>query len=146
MEYHGTNFLEPPPIEIEGGEPEWEVEKILGDRTYRKKKQYLVRWKDYSPAHDSWVDESDLHSAELLSDYQAAQSAHQSARTNPSSQSAKDKNKQTNGRRRSQRHSSTISTLYSDDLNSPSNAPSSLHTPHRHLKLEVPSESPSSSN
>ena len=91
--YHGMNFLEPPPIEIEGGEPEWEVEKILRDWTYRKKKQYLIRWKDYSPVHDSWVDESDLHLAGLLSDYQAAQSAHQSASTNPSSQSAKDKNK-----------------------------------------------------
>jgi len=43
MEYHKVNFLEPSPIEIEEGEPEWEVEKVLGDRTYRKKKQYLVR-------------------------------------------------------------------------------------------------------
>src|SRR5579863_8327058 len=93
MEYHRANFLEPPPIEIEGEELKWEVEKILGDRTYRKKKQYLVRWKDYSPAYDSWMDESDLHSEELLSNYQATQSAHQSASINPSSQSAKDKNK-----------------------------------------------------
>src|SRR5579863_8277355 len=69
MEYHGTNFLEPPPIEIEGGELEWEVEKILRDRTYRKKKQYLVRWKDYLPAHDSWVDESDLHAPKLIEEF-----------------------------------------------------------------------------
>jgi hypothetical protein len=38
---HGLNFLEPPPDLIEG-EPEWEVERILGDRIYRKKKQYLI--------------------------------------------------------------------------------------------------------
>src|SRR5579863_5640497 len=92
------------------------------------------------------MDESDLHSAELLNNYQATQSAHQSASTNPSPQSARDKNKWTNGRRCSQRHSSTIRTMYSDDLDSSADAHSSLHTPHRHLKLEVLSESPSSSN
>ena len=40
-ETHGPNFLEPPPDIIEG-EPEWEVERIIGQRTYRQKKQYLV--------------------------------------------------------------------------------------------------------
>src|SRR5487761_1339764 len=65
---HGLNFLEPPPDIIEG-EPEWEVEKILSERTYRNKQQYLVRWKDYSPAHDSWVDEADIHAAELIKQY-----------------------------------------------------------------------------
>jgi Integrase zinc binding domain len=38
---HGPNFLEPPPDLIEG-KPEWEVEMILGDRIYKKKKQYLI--------------------------------------------------------------------------------------------------------
>jgi Chromo (CHRromatin Organisation MOdifier) domain len=72
---HGPNFLEPPPDLVEG-EPEWEVEQILGDRTYRKKKQYLIRWKGYAPAHDSWQDESDIHAPELLEAYkQKAQSA-----------------------------------------------------------------------
>jgi hypothetical protein len=31
MEEHGVNFTEPPPDLIKG-EPEWEVEKILGSR------------------------------------------------------------------------------------------------------------------
>jgi hypothetical protein len=50
---HGPNFLEPPPDIIEG-EPEWEVEKIIKERTFGhwKKKQYLMRWKGYSPSHD----------------------------------------------------------------------------------------------
>jgi len=65
---HGLNFLEPPP-DLINGEEEWEIEKILGHRTYRKKKQYLIRWKGYAPAHDSWTDESGLHAPELLADY-----------------------------------------------------------------------------
>jgi hypothetical protein len=52
MEKHGPNFLEPPPDIIEG-EPEWEVEQILDHWQVRNKTQYLIRWKDYSPVHDS---------------------------------------------------------------------------------------------
>jgi hypothetical protein len=63
-EKHGPNFLEPPP-ELIDGEPEWEVEQILGDRTYRRKKQFLIRWKGYAPAHDSWTDESDINAPPL---------------------------------------------------------------------------------
>ena len=48
---HGPNFLELP-LNIIEGEPEWEVEKVLSEHTYQNKQQYLVRWKDYSPAHD----------------------------------------------------------------------------------------------
>jgi len=67
MEQHGPNFLELPPDIIEG-KPEWEVEKIIKIRLYGywKKKQYLVRWKDYSPVHDLWVNEEDLHVPELV--------------------------------------------------------------------------------
>jgi Chromo (CHRromatin Organisation MOdifier) domain len=72
---HGPNFLEPP-LDLIEGELEWEVEQILGDRTYRKKKQYLIQWKGYAPAHDSWQDESDIHALELIEAYkQKAQSA-----------------------------------------------------------------------
>jgi len=65
---HGPNFLEPPPDLIDG-EEEWEIEKVLRRWTYWKKKQYLIRWKGYMPAHDSWVNESGLHTPELLADY-----------------------------------------------------------------------------
>jgi hypothetical protein len=67
-EKHGPNFLEPPP-ELVDGEPEWEVEQILGDRTYRRKKQFLIRWKGYAPTYDSWVDESDINAPDLLMNY-----------------------------------------------------------------------------
>ena len=65
---HGPNFLEPP-LDLINGKEEWEIEKILGHQTYWKKKQYLIRWKGYMLAHDSWADESGLHAPELLADY-----------------------------------------------------------------------------
>ena len=65
---HRPNFLEPPPDLIDGKE-EWEIEKILRHQTYWKKKQYLIWWKGYVPAHDLWTDESGLHTLELLADY-----------------------------------------------------------------------------
>jgi len=50
---HRTNFLEPPP-ELIKGEEEWESNKSLANATSaeERKLQYLVRWKDYSPAHN----------------------------------------------------------------------------------------------
>jgi Chromo (CHRromatin Organisation MOdifier) domain len=66
---YGPNFLEPPPELLEG-EPEWEVEEIMGQRQIRNKQQYLIRWKDYSPAHDSWEDESAIHTPLLIQAYQ----------------------------------------------------------------------------
>jgi hypothetical protein len=103
MEKHGPNFLEPPPELIEG-EPEWEVEQILGDRTYRRKKQFLIRWKGYAPAHDSWADESDINAPNLLMDYkkrtvskvlsQLNQSAAQSSSNESAAQSSRPKHHQ----------------------------------------------------
>ena len=69
---HGPNFTQPP-LEIINDELEWEVETITDDRTWGrwKKKQYKVRWLGYAPAHDSWVDEKDLHTSELVVEYEA---------------------------------------------------------------------------
>jgi hypothetical protein len=70
MEEHGTNFLEPPPELIEGAE-EYEVEKVLGHRTYGwwKKKQYLIKWKGYSEAHNSWEPEKNVNTLDLVKEY-----------------------------------------------------------------------------
>jgi len=64
-------FWNQPPELIEG-EEEWEIEQILGKCHFGrgKKLQYLVRWKDYSPAHDQWVDKSDITADELVEIYE----------------------------------------------------------------------------
>jgi hypothetical protein len=107
---HGPNFLKPPPDLVEG-EPEWEVEQILGDRTYHKKKQYLIQWKGYTPAHDSWEDESGIHAPELLEAYkQKAQSA-ATSRPQSANQSAPAKTPQSQSARPRTRASTHIRTL-----------------------------------
>src|SRR5438445_7062037 len=72
MKQHGPNFIEPPPDTI-GGEPEWEVEQILKSWLFghNKKLQYFIQWKGYLPSHDSWVDESEMHTLDLIKDFNA---------------------------------------------------------------------------
>jgi len=64
-EEHGCNFPEPAPDLIEG-QPEWEVEEILDSRQYRCKLQYLIRWKGYSDAHNSWEPKEAINAPVLL--------------------------------------------------------------------------------
>jgi Chromo (CHRromatin Organisation MOdifier) domain len=66
-EEHGPNFPEPPPELIEDQE-EYEVEQVLASRLYGrwKKLQYLIHWKGYSHAHDSWASADDVHAPDLV--------------------------------------------------------------------------------
>jgi Chromo (CHRromatin Organisation MOdifier) domain len=66
-EEHGPNFAEPPPELIDEQE-EYEVEQVLASRLYGrwKKLQYLIRWKGYSHAHDSWASADDVHAPDLV--------------------------------------------------------------------------------
>ena len=52
----------PEPVLLSDGE-EWEVEKILDERTRKGKKQYLVRWLGFGPMEDSWQSEVDIQNA-----------------------------------------------------------------------------------
>jgi Chromo (CHRromatin Organisation MOdifier) domain len=71
-EEHGKNFEQPPPEVIEGQE-EYEVEQIIDSRWWGhgQRLQYLLRWKGYSRAHDSWQDAAEVHAPRLVREYHA---------------------------------------------------------------------------
>jgi transposase InsO family protein len=59
----------PPPIEIQG-EQEYEVERVLDTRTYRRQKQYLVHWRGYPEAEATWEPACNLrNSQDLVAEY-----------------------------------------------------------------------------
>ena len=69
-EEHGTNYEEPPPDVIEG-EEEYEVEKVLASRKtgWHKQLQYLLQWKGYAEAQDTWENATDVHAPELIKQF-----------------------------------------------------------------------------
>ena len=69
---HGPNFPAPPPDIIEG-ETEYEVEHILNSRRAGRgcRLEYLVRWKGYSEADDSWEPRQNIHAPDLLRQFHA---------------------------------------------------------------------------
>jgi transposase InsO family protein len=64
---HGPNFPEPPPDLVKGQE-EWEVDNVLASRRFGRNKtlQYLVKWKGFSEAHNSWEPKGNLRNAGQL--------------------------------------------------------------------------------
>jgi hypothetical protein len=70
MEAYGEPYTHPPPI-MEEKEEQYEIDAILDMRRYGRKKtlQYLVHWKGYPHADDSWVNHKELHAPDLLKEY-----------------------------------------------------------------------------
>ena len=65
---NGSHYQEPAPDLIEG-QPEWEVEHIMRVRRRRNQLQYLIRWKGFSDAHDSWEPTKHLHAEQSIQDF-----------------------------------------------------------------------------
>jgi hypothetical protein len=65
----------PPPVVIDGAE-EYEVEEILDSRIRRGVQQYLVKWKGYSQADNTWQSADDVsNSQDLVDAYRARTSS-----------------------------------------------------------------------
>jgi hypothetical protein len=65
---NGNKYQEPTP-DLVDGQPEWEVEQILGARKRHQQLQYLVRWRGFSKAHDSWEPLSNLNADQLIQEF-----------------------------------------------------------------------------
>ena len=80
MTLNSSHYQEPTPELVEG-QPEWEVEQIMRVRRRCNQLQYLIRWKGFSDAHDSWEPAKHLHAEQLIRDFYKR---HPSAIGNPS--------------------------------------------------------------
>ena len=65
---NGQSYQEPA-LDLINGQPEWEVESILKVRRWRNQLQFLVRWKGFSEAHDSWEPAKNIHADELVEEF-----------------------------------------------------------------------------
>jgi RNase H-like domain found in reverse transcriptase/Integrase zinc binding domain/Chromo (CHRromatin Organisation MOdifier) domain len=67
---HGPNFTRPPP-DLINGEAEYEVEAIRSHCYFGKNKrlQYLLKWKGYPKADNTWESEDQLNAPDLLKQY-----------------------------------------------------------------------------
>ena len=80
---HGANYTRPPPDLIEDNE-EYEVETIVNHRHFGRKRQlqYLIKWKGYPDADNTWKSADHVHAPLLIQTYH---------RKNPLSSSEQDK-------------------------------------------------------
>ena len=68
----GAQFQHPPP-ELVGNEEEYEVEQIINHHHYGRQRQlqYLIHWKGYSAADDTWEPTDQVHTDDLVKGYHA---------------------------------------------------------------------------
>ena len=67
---HGAQF-QCPPLELIDNEEEYEVEDIINHRYHGKQSQlqYLICWKGYSAADDTWEPADQVHTDQLVKKY-----------------------------------------------------------------------------
>ncbi|KAI7943923.1 hypothetical protein MJO28_011451 [Puccinia striiformis f. sp. tritici] len=61
----GRGRPEPQPVEVLG-EEEWEVEEVLDCKGKGKRRRYLISWRGFGPAENSWEPESNLTNCQEL--------------------------------------------------------------------------------
>jgi len=62
--------IPPPPILVgDRGEEEYEVEAIRDSHIFWRKLQFLVQWRGYGYEEHSWVNESDVHAPEAITEF-----------------------------------------------------------------------------
>ena len=68
LEY-GSNFPQPP-LELIRTEEEYEIDTIINHQSTATKRQYLIHWKGYSDAKQTWKLESNMSNAlAVLNEY-----------------------------------------------------------------------------
>ena len=67
---HGAQFQHPP-LELIGNEEEYEVEQIINHQHHGRQcqLQYLIHWKGYSAADDTWEHTDQVHADDLVRSY-----------------------------------------------------------------------------
>src|SRR5260370_22636590 len=67
---HGPNYSRPPPDLIEG-EEEYEVEKVINHwhSSRARTLQYLIKWKGYPEANNTWEPADQVHAPHLIKAY-----------------------------------------------------------------------------
>jgi hypothetical protein len=70
--FPGRRTKPPPPPVLVAGEEEYEVEKILDSRTFRRQFQFLVKWKGYGYEENTWVNEREVHAPDRVQDFYRA--------------------------------------------------------------------------
>ena len=62
-----------PPIVVDG-EPEWEVEEVLNSRWYRRRFQFLIKWKGFSRVSQTSFGHISINSPSILTVSMATES------------------------------------------------------------------------
>ena len=67
---HGTNYMRPPPDLIEDAK-EYKVKAIANHRHFGHKRQlqYLIKWKGYPDADNTWESADHIHAPTLIQTY-----------------------------------------------------------------------------
>lgn len=58
-------------IEVEDNNDNYEVEKIINHRRYKKRIKYLIKWKDYDDSYNSWIWEDAFNDRAIIEEYHA---------------------------------------------------------------------------